>query len=141
MAIASGSVRGPVFSFPHTPLSLLDLVKDDLTDTCVDGLVRVRDSNRHLLASDLLQNKNRRIPKVVHVTARSRCMPRVFRDNIDKWRFDNYTLLVHDDESVERLFQQFFPEFPELSKAVHCLLSGAGRADLWRALVLVSRSL
>jgi mannosyltransferase OCH1-like enzyme len=117
-------------------------VKDDPEEICPKGLVRVPDNRRDLILFNDWQKKMsvRRIPKIVHLTARSRCMPPIFSHNIDHWRFEHYTVLVHDDESVERLMGQFFPEFPELQKAAHCLLSGAGKADLWRALVLVSCS-
>jgi hypothetical protein len=138
-AIAPVIVSHTRIHHPHTQIQplLVDLVNDDPKEECAEGLVRVPDSRRDLLLS-ASNSSSRFIPKVVHLTARSRCMPPVFRDNIEKWRFPDHTVLVHDDESVARLLQGHFAEFPEVQKAAHCLLSGAGKADLWRALILVS---
>jgi mannosyltransferase OCH1-like enzyme len=46
--------------------------------------------------------------------------------------------LLHDDDAVDRfIFQKDWPEFPHMKLLVnHCMISGAAKADLWRALVL-----
>eukprot|EP00934_Nitzschia_sp_Nitz4_P000692 Nitzschia sp. Nitz4//scaffold195_size40117//3373//4610//NITZ4_007572-RA/size40117-augustus-gene-0.32-mRNA-1//-1//CDS//3329540353//692//frame0 len=118
---------------PRRPPSLLELVDDDPTATCEDGLVRIHDSNRDLLQQNL---RTKGIPKVVHITSKSRCLHPAFLDVIDKWRFEGYTVMIHDETAVDRLFGRYFPEFPELQKAAYCIFSGAGKADLWRGIVL-----
>ena len=123
--------------FRHDQIPLLDLVNDDPGRNCTDGFVLVRDSGRELLADGISYGSTtRRIPKIIHMTTKSRCMLQQFADNIDRWRFQNYTVLIHDDEAVAKLMDHYFPEFPELQKAAQCVLSGAGKADLWRAVVL-----
>lgn len=80
----------------------------------------------------------RRIPMVIHMTSKSRCFPPNFVENIRLWDFSDHDLYIHDDEAVERLFlsQSALSSFPHLSVARQCLRSGAGKADLWRYLVL-----
>jgi mannosyltransferase OCH1-like enzyme len=124
----------------HQESSILDFV-DATTNpetSCPEHLHLVPDTRlSSISATSSLNAKNASgIPKIVHITAKSRCMTKSFRDNIDKWRFDGYSLLVHNDQAVDRLLNRYWPEFPELQKVAHCLLSGAGKADLWRALIM-----
>lgn len=80
---------------------------------------------------------HRRIPRIIHTTSKSRCMPAPLRNNLQHWQnMTDYSFFMHDDDAVDLLIHQDWPEFPQLSKAVQCLRSGAAKADLWRALVL-----
>jgi mannosyltransferase OCH1-like enzyme len=79
----------------------------------------------------------RKIPKVVHVTSKSRCMHEAFVQNLDKWRFEGYSFFMHDDEAMDLLLFREWPEFPHLHKLLQCLeFGGAVKADIWRLLVL-----
>ena len=118
-------------SFPIRA-SLLQVVDTAAEKSCPQGLHFVNDTRSFSYAGETNSN----IPRIVHVTSRSRCMTKEFHDNVDKWRFPGYSLLFHNDQAVDSLINRHWPEFPELQKAAHCLLSGAGKADLWRALVL-----
>jgi mannosyltransferase OCH1-like enzyme len=83
------------------------------------------------------QRPQRKIPRIVHTTSKSRCMPKEFRSNLRPWQnLTNHSFFFHDDAAVDRLLQQDWPEFPQLRKALKCSISGAAKADLWRALVL-----
>ncbi len=112
--------------------SLLDLVGEDNVNTsCPEGQRFMRDAyNPQSIV------KGRKIPRIIHMTSKSRCMTQAYADNIDLWRFDGYSLFLHDDIAVNRLLNQTFPEFPLLRDVKHCITSGAGLADLWRYLVL-----
>ncbi len=112
--------------------TLLDFVDAGPETDCPDGLFLANDTR--LFDEPTLHTSN--IPKVIHVTSKSRCMTKDFLDNLDLWRLPGYSVLVHNDAAVDAFLQRYWPEFPELPKAVHCLLSGAGKADLWRALML-----
>lgn len=114
---------------------------DDLVDTsgvtsCPDGFV--------LMNSTDLQDRSRthppgrKIPKLVHVTSKSRCMHPHFVQNLEPWQqFENYSFFFHDDEAIDRLMmKRFWPAFPSLQLIQPCLLAGAAKADLWRLLVL-----
>lgn len=81
---------------------------------------------------------NRRIPKIIHMTSKSRCLSSNFFDNIRLWPtyLKGHSLYLHDDASVERLLSRKWPLFPHLNMTRRCLRSGAGLADLWRYLVL-----
>ncbi len=75
--------------------------------------------------------EERKIPKIVHMTSKTRCMTDRFEENINLWRFDDHSLFIHDDDAVSRLLDKVFVEFPLLQDVRHCIHSGAGLADLW----------
>ena len=117
--------------------SLLDVVgmngDKDAGATCPDGLVYVPNTFR----PESLVPPGRKIPKVVHVTSKTRCFTEDFARNVERWRFEGYSLFVHDDPSVERLLAaRRWPQFPLLREARACLSHGAAVADLWRYLVI-----
>ena len=69
----------------------------------------------------MTQQRKRKIPKIVHVTSKTRCMtPAVIR-NIDQWRFPGYALYFHDDGAVDRLLAKYWPEFPQLQYVYICI--------------------
>ena len=78
-----------------------------------------------------------KIPKIIHMTSKSKCFTPGFANNIEKWRFPDHSLFIHDDAAVDMLFRQFnWPKFPLLREILSCIPSGAGKADLWRYLIL-----
>lgn len=80
---------------------------------------------------------NRKIPRIVHQTSKSRCLSSSVFALTEKWHFDGWEYYMHDDKAIERLFIQeavYFPLLPLISQ--HCLIHGTLRADLWRYLVL-----
>ena len=92
--------------------SLLEFVDADPETSCPEGLVLVPDTR---LFNDSAWNASA-IPKIIHVTAKSRCMTTSFKDNLDKWRLPGYSLLVHNDAAVNSFLEQYWPEFPEIPK-------------------------
>ncbi len=80
--------------------------------------------------------KGRHIPKIIHMTSKSRCFTKKFAKNINRWQFDGYSLFIHDDDAIQRLFDRDWPEFPLLKEIMSCVSSGAGMADVWRYLAL-----
>ena len=79
----------------------------------------------------------RRIPRIVHQTSKSRCLATSVFDLTEKWQFEGWEYYLHDDQAMERLFAQeavHFPLLPLISR--HCLIHGTLKADLWRYLVL-----
>jgi hypothetical protein len=54
----------------------------------------------------------------------------------DKWRLHNHSYYFHDDNAIDMLFSQHWPEFPHLRNVARCIRSGTIKADLWRYLVL-----
>lgn len=80
---------------------------------------------------------NRRIPMVVHVTGKTRCLSQPFLENLQRWKLKSHSFYFHDDDAVDQLLQaHYWPEFPQLQNMQHCMVSGAAKADLWRYLVL-----
>jgi mannosyltransferase OCH1-like enzyme len=84
-----------------------------------------------------------RVPRNIHVTSISRCMTAPYADNMKKWRFPGHSVLIHDDEDVNKLFassERWSRYFSLLSDALLCLprngTSSAAKSDVWRYLVL-----
>jgi hypothetical protein len=82
----------------------------------------------------------RLIPQILHVSMKSRCLPRDLARIMDRWktRFPNYSIFFHDDDAVQRLITgEEWPEFPGFHRAMKCvLLKGAMVIDIWRVLLL-----
>jgi mannosyltransferase OCH1-like enzyme len=116
----------------RTPLT--KLADTDKPIQCAEGLVPVPDT---VLDPALAFADGRKIPRVVHVTSKSRCMTKEFAENVDKWRFKDHSLFMHDDDAMDELLNRHWPEFPQLQQVQQCLkYGGAVKADIWRALIL-----
>ena len=100
---------------------------------CPDGLVYVRD---HVMPDNVTHPPGRRIPRLFHITAKSRCMTAGFAENVDRWKRalgSGYSIYVHDDAAVNRfIYQRQWTEFPELKEVMGCVTAGAAKADIWR---------
>jgi len=133
-------------------ITIEELVDTDPEEICPEGLLRVSDvrdvsttSNHSVgitnqtgrVGATLPERAIRKIPRTVHVTSRSRCVPQPFADNLALWKFPDHKFFFHNDGAMDRLlYGREWPEFPHLPMAARCHKSGAGKADLWRALVL-----
>ena len=80
--------------------------------------------------------KGRKIPKIVHLTSKTKCFTQNYIENLKRWRFPEHSFFVHDDAAMEDLFSRDWPEFPLLHRVLPCLRTGAAKADLWRYLAL-----
>mmetsp|Transcript_18764 Transcript_18764/g.23625 ORF Transcript_18764/g.23625 Transcript_18764/m.23625 type:complete len:366 (+) Transcript_18764:124-1221(+) len=112
--------------------SILELVGNTDNYTCPEGLVVVKDS----IDPSFYEPSERKIPKVIHLTSKTRCMTQAFSDNVDKWRLPGHSVFIHDDDAVDMLLNRWWPEFPQLHDTLKCMLPGASMADLWRYLLL-----
>ena len=86
------------------------------------------------------EKEARFIPKIMHLSFKERCLPQDMYRNFERWEkmFPNYSIFLHDDEAVERLFhKETYPEFPGFHRALKCVLyKGAMSIDIWRVLIL-----
>lgn len=111
---------------------LLDLVEyGKENSTCPDSLhyVGSKYNERSII-------EGRKIPKIVHMTSKSQCFAKEFVDAIGAWRFEDYSVFIQDDATVDKLMSREWPEFPLLQEARSCIATGAGMADLWRYLII-----
>ena len=123
-------------------LSSVTIPLDDLVDTdpetlCPPGLVmfnhtRTIDPNRTASLGP------RRIPRVIHVTSKSRCVTPTLAKTIDTWKkYSDHKFYFHNDAAMHRLlFEKDWPEFPPLRFALNCSNTMVEQTDLWRALIL-----
>ena len=121
--------------YKSTPLS--ELVETTFTprSACNASKKRAWIENT-ILPESITHYAGRKIPKIVHITSKTKCTTKLFARIVDAWRFANYSLYYHDEAAVDRLLQRYWSEFPHLQLVLPCMISGAAKADLWRYLVL-----
>ena len=117
---------------PPRRLTLPEITRSHENYTCPEGLVFVRD---HVLP-DYDSPGDRKIPRVVHMTAKSRCLTPAFAQNVELWHFDGHSFFFHDDDAIDRFISQEFALFPHFQNVMKCITSGASKADLWRYLLI-----
>ena len=109
----------------------------ELVETNPSSLISCRPAKiTDIILPESTTHHHRKIPKVVHITSKSRCTSKGFYTNVLSWRLENHTVVYHDDAAVDRLLHKDWNEFPHLQMVLPCLKSGAAKADLWRYLVL-----
>ena len=118
------------------PLAELVQSKSAMNTTCPIGTAPILDTILHEDSDD------RRIPRVLHFTSKSRCATIEVMNNINTWRsqLPHHSIYWHDDEAVDRLNSHPLSQalFPLLNETLKCVTGGATKSDLWRYLVLVS---
>lgn len=80
----------------------------------------------------------RKVPNIIHQTAKTRCLTRHFDRATIQWAFRKYSYYIHDMDAVTRLLHSEFPEFPQLEFMVDSCLTPALFVGLWKYLVLWS---
>ena len=116
-----------------TPLPLAELVLSEKAG----GIKCPGDASPILDTIDEGTN-SRKIPQIIHITAKSRCATPKVQSIVEQWRFEGHSLYFHDDEAVERLTSHPLSQkmFPSLNETLKCVTNGATKSDLWRYLVL-----
>ena len=79
------------------------------------------------------------IPKIIHFTTKSRCIPPDQMEYIDRWKmqFPNASIFLHDDDAIDRLiYNNEWDEFKDLHAIMPCVMKGAMLTDIWRILVV-----
>lgn len=106
--------------------------------TCPSPLVPVQ-----LISNATADNepyRQRKIPRIIHLTGKTKCLSQAFNNAAQKWSaFPNFSFYFHDDAAVDALIHgRDWPEFPQLQNTMRCLRNagGAAMADIWRYLVL-----
>ncbi|KAL7526093.1 hypothetical protein ACHAWF_001626, partial [Thalassiosira exigua] len=124
-----GGFRGrpllPVHSRPNAELSALVERPNGTAYPCPEGLVYVSD---HVLPDNIMHPLGRKIPRVLHVTSKSRCMSRVFAYNAGRWverLGSKYLIYVHNDNAVDQfLYERRWMEFGELKEVASWVTAG-----------------
>ena len=102
------------------PIPLHELTADDPNLVCPEPLVAVHDRIVSCTSTATNnQTKSRRIPRIMHLSMRSRCMPPDLADTVFRWQkaLPNHDIYFHDDAAIERLMRDDpWPEFPHLLK-------------------------
>jgi mannosyltransferase OCH1-like enzyme len=89
---------------------------------------------QNVLLPESITHAHSQIPRVILFTSKYQCLTPDFVQNLNRWKFDNYSVVLHDDMAVDRFL---FQKGPHIELLVHhCMVSGAAKANLWRALVL-----
>ncbi|CAB9523014.1 glycosyltransferase [Seminavis robusta] len=82
----------------------------------------------------------RRIPRIIHMSMKSRCAPQDLVETFERWKhqFPFHEIYFHDDKAVDALLDAYdWHEFPHLTKMMRCVkFKGAMKIDVWRMLVV-----
>lgn len=106
--------------------SLVQLTRVTETPTCPSGMKAVEMiSNPEADAA-----VGRKIPKIVHMTGKTKCLTGDFFDAAKKWQFQNHSFYFHDDQALEELFHRDWPMFPQLKNTLLCLNQAGGGKKL-----------
>lgn len=115
----------PLPLHPSPNADLQNLVSSHTKYDCPEGLIYVED---HILPDNVTHPLDRKIPHLLHVTSKSRCMTQAFASNIDRWKTAlgaKYSIYIHDDEAVNKfIYQKEWTEFPELKEVMACITAG-----------------
>merc|ERR1712216_76156 len=94
----------------------------------------------HVLPDSVTHPPGRLVPRLLHITAKSRCMTHAFANNINKWKNvlgGKYSIYIHDDDAVNKfIYQRRWVEFPELKEVLGCVTAGVAFADIWRYIMI-----
>lgn len=133
LSMSTSAQSNPLFDQPvimSPRATLLELPSlDELTRnpaglmTCIDPLLPIQDRIVRNV-NDTKTPTTRRIPRVIHVSFKSRCLPPEMYDAMEVWKtaLPYHSFYFHDDQAVDRLFALSFPEFPQLKSLMRCVL-------------------
>ena len=112
---------------------LLEIVGIQNNKTCSNDTIY--ESNVFLPES--INIPGRKIPNVVHMTAKTRCFTESYHQNNNLWKLPGHSFFMHDNDAVYKLFHKYdWDEFPLLNETLACINSGAMLADIWRYLLM-----
>lgn len=121
-------------------ISMDDLVNTQSEIECADDFILVEDQLPHFNPTGNFTEarKQSRIPWVIHMTSKSRCVRPTFERHINDWKaLNEVEFRLHNDAAMNRLIlDKDWSEFPLLRHAVKCMNNMVERADLWRALII-----
>jgi hypothetical protein len=89
MSSFSGYNKPPTGT-PAIPLA--ELVLTDPNPACKPGRSNKTLIHNVILDVSITHLTTRKIPKIVHLTSKTRCMTPYFTKNIQKWQFDDYSI-------------------------------------------------
>ena len=82
----------------------------------------------------------RAIPRILHLTYPTRCVNQDIDEILRRWhtQLPFHSVIFVDDDALDRfLYDNDWPEFPNLHDALECIpYGGAMLTDVWRALTL-----
>jgi hypothetical protein len=58
------------------------------------------------LLPELITHVNAKIPHAIHFTSKLQCMTELFIKNLDRWRLDNYSIVLYSDAAMDGFFSK-----------------------------------
>ena len=114
LSSTSPSEHGFATEDPRPPtktpsIPLVELIQTNPNPNCMAGKFNKTLVESIILDEAITHPPGRRIPKIIHITTKSRCLLPKFVKNIRKWEMKNYSIYIHDDEAVIRLLNKYWP--------------------------------
>jgi len=95
-----------------------------------------------LSQSQSQSSPQKKIPQIVHITSKTRCVPVYVFRHLQRWQLEGHALYFHDDTAVHKLMKYAIQDnngtglVPNLEKILSCVTAGATLADIWRYTLL-----
>lgn len=87
---------------------LLDIVKNNSSGNSCHGDETLSPFMDHFDPHSITDR--RKVPRIVHMTSKSRCLTQGYHENLNKWRIQGHSIFLHDDDAVEKLLNRSWPE-------------------------------
>jgi len=117
-------------------ITLGELTRNPTRIDCAHPLQPMYD---RIIESSSNSTSARKIPRTIHASFNSRCLPPDLHDAMERWKqaLPRHSFYFHDDEAVDRLFSLPWKEFPQLKTLMRCVrFKGAMKIDIWRILII-----
>ena len=109
-----------------------------------DRIIKNTISNGEQEQEQEQQEQNNLIPKIIHLSWKSRCISQDMMEIVNKWKdqFPSYNIYIHDDSAVAALLNDndnyWYDLFPQLQQIMtSCAKFGSAMTiDIWRILIL-----
>lgn len=114
---------------PQETIPLPELVRVNEEDIqCPPGMSPVPQQSNPVADRSYLKRK---IPQIVHMTGKTKCLTNAFLSAVKDWTWDDYSFYFHDDKAVDRLlYERDWSLFPQLKNTMECLKGAGGGKHL-----------
>ena len=97
---------------------------------CPDGKIAVND----VLHPKSMTHEGRKIPRVIHIIVRSKCLPLEIIENVQQWAnlHAKHTVLFHDQKEIDEFLSNDRIDLPHIPNAAKCAVEPLAKLDLAR---------
>lgn len=127
MVAATTMAKAPISDLTNVP-SLEQLTESySWSGMCPGKMTLLEDVHEPMTQPTNMSDK--KIPMIIHQTAKSRCVTSAFSKITSQWKLPGWRYYFHDERAMNRLLSMEFPEFPHLKAILrNCVTNGTLKA-------------